>query len=254
MQDETLRKEFTHQSESFSRAAVTRMPETLGSLVDLVPSDGEADWLEVASGPGIVARAIAPKVGSVLGVDMTPAMVALATRDVERDGFGNVSFAQGDATALDLADDRFGGAVTRFSLHHIPVPGRVLAEVARVVRPGGFVVVADHVADADSGAAAWHQEIERLRDPSHWACLTPERIVEAGRAAGLELDHEDLIPFEIDFEEWLSRGSGGESAAELVEAQLSRPPAGAERFRLLTTGDERSLALHNHVTRWRVPE
>jgi hypothetical protein len=74
------------------------------------------------------------------------------------------------------------------------LPGRVVAEMARVVRPGGWVCLADHIASDDLEEYAWHQEIERLRDPSHWACLTPAAIRQLGVAAGLTLRHERLIP------------------------------------------------------------
>ena len=56
--------------------------------------------------------------------------------------------------------------------------------MARVVRPGGWVVVGDHLTDEDADAAAWHQEIERLRDPTHWASQTPARLRAMGEAAG----------------------------------------------------------------------
>src|SRR6185503_3403989 len=106
-----------------------------------------------------------------VGVDLTPTMIERARADAADAGVENVTFELGDATALDLPDDSLDGAITRFSLHHIPAPVRVLEEMRRVVRPGGYLVVADHVTDDEGAAAAWHEEIERLRDPSHWACL-----------------------------------------------------------------------------------
>jgi len=93
-----------------------------------------------------------------------------------------------------------------------------------VVRPGGHVVLADHLTDADGDAAAWHEEIERLRDPSHWASLTRERLLAAGDAAGLVLDEEQVVPLDLDFGEWLGRGSGGPGAAALIERLLGEAP------------------------------
>ena len=173
---------------------------------------------------------MAPRVGSVLGLDLTPAMVDKARAEADAAGAENVSFEVGDATALDLPDDTLDGAITRFSLHHIPAPMRVLEEMRRVVKPGGQVVVADHVTDDDGEAAAWHEQIERLRDPSHWACLTPSRIAALGERAGLEPDFDRVVPFEIDYGEWLNRGSGGPANAD-----ADRPPAGR------SAGDGREL-------------
>ncbi len=145
----SIRDEFAHQAESFARSPTMSLAETLGVLIDLVPEDPEARWVEVACGPGLIARAMAPRAGSVVGLDLTSAMVDKARADAAAAGVENVSFEVGDATALDLPDDSFDGAITRFSLHHIPAPVRVLEEMKRVVKPGGHVVVADFVTDDD---------------------------------------------------------------------------------------------------------
>lgn len=253
MYEDSIRDEFTHQADSFARSPVPNMAATLGTVVELVPADPEACWLETACGPAIVGRAIAARVGTVHGVDLTPAMIEKAGAEATAAGVENIKFSLGDATALAFPDAGFDGAVTRFSLHHIPVPQRLLEEMARVVRPGGWIVVADHLTDADGDAAAWHEEIERLRDPSHWACLTRERLLAMGAAAGLELDEEQVVPLDLDFGEWLGRGSGGAAAADLIERLLDDAPAAAESFRVSGEGEGRRLALRNSVTRWRRP-
>jgi SAM-dependent methyltransferase len=254
MYEDSIREEFTRQSSGFGKAAVMTSAETLGALVELVPADAGARWLETACGTGLVSRALAGKVGSVTGVDLTPAMIEQAERGAAGDGIENASFAVGDATALELADGSFDGAVTRLSLHHIPLPGRAIVELARVVRPDGPVIVGDLVADeADGEAALWREEIERLRDPSHWVCRTPEQLREMGSAAGLTLEHEQLIPLDIDFDDWLARGSGGRAASPLVDELLAQRPEGAKSFRV-TAGDQgRRLQQRYWVARWRRP-
>jgi SAM-dependent methyltransferase len=253
MYEDSIRDEFTHQTETFARAEALRAEPLLGAVVELVPEDPEARWLEVACGPAMVGRAVARRVGSVRGVDLTPAMVEKATEEAAREGLANLEFGLGDATALELPDASFDGAITRFSLHHIPVPGRVVEEMARVVRPGGWVVVADHARDDDPAVAAWAEEIERLRDPSHWASLTPGRLRELGTAAGLELDRGELLAFELGFEAWRDRSSGGPGAAPLIDRLLGEASAGAKRFRVTGEGADRTLHLVNMLHRWRRP-
>jgi SAM-dependent methyltransferase len=251
MYEESIRAEFTHQTESFARNEVTTKAETLGALVELVPEDPAANWLEVACGPAAISQALAPRVGRVHGVDLTPAMVEKATEEAAAAGLANVGFSVGDATALEFEDASFDGAVTRFSLHHIPAPWRVVAEMARVVRPGGWVIVSDFIADSDRDIYAAVEEIERLRDPSHWSCLTAEQLRGLGRELGLELESEQLIPFDLDYDDWLRRGSGGPAAGELIEQLLGRLPQGSGCFRV-TEGDAgRRLSLVNSLTRWR---
>jgi ubiquinone/menaquinone biosynthesis C-methylase UbiE len=251
--EDSIRSEFTHQTDTFARAEALRAEALLGALVELVPEDPRASWLEVACGPAMVGRAVAARVGSVRGVDLTPAMVEKARAEAAAEGVENVEFGLGDATALELPDASFDGAITRFSLHHVPVPGRVVEEMARVVRPGGHVVFADHARDEDPAVAAWAEEIERLRDPSHWASLTPAHLRALAEAAGLELDREELRPFELGFEAWRERSSGGPGNAGLIDRLLDEAPEGSERFRVTGEGPDRTLHLVNALYRFRRP-
>ncbi len=249
----SIRDEFAHQAEAFARSPTMSLAETLDVVVDLAPANPEARWVEIACGPGLIARALAPRVGSVVGLDLTPAMIEKARAEAAAAGVENVSFEVADATALDLPGDAFDGAITRFSLHHIPAPVRVLEEMRRVVKPGGWVVVSDFVTDDDGEAAAWQEGIERLRDPSHWALLTPSRIEAQAERAGLVADQQREVPFVIDFEEWLNRGSGGRANAELIGRLVGEAPASARSFVVSGEGAGRTLSYRNSLHRWRVP-
>jgi SAM-dependent methyltransferase len=251
MHHEAIVDEFTRQARTFGRSAVAHSAPPLEGLLALAqPGRGER-WLDAACGPGIVTRAMAPLVGEILGVDVTPAMVAQARREADALGIANVTFALGDATALELPSASRDGALARFAIHHIPVPGRLFDELARVVRPGGKVVLGDHLADADAGAAAWATEIERLRDPSHWAALPRTRLRALGRAAGLRLEAERVVALSLAFEDWLQRGSGGPGAAALIARALAERPRGSECFRVREDGARRLLELRLWLSRWR---
>jgi SAM-dependent methyltransferase len=250
MTREEIVGEFTHQAETFAASSVAQSPRTLDELLRLATPRAGQRWLEVACGPGIISRRLAPEVAAVHGVDVTPAMIELARREATAAGTDNVTFALGDATALEHPDGTFDGVITRFSLHHIPAPGRVLEEMARVARPRGAVVVADHVADEDADAAAWSQEIERLRDPSHWACLGLGRLRRLGAAAGLKLRDDVLLPLELDFDDWLARGSGGTGARDVIERLIADPPSGARCFSVQERDGRRMLGLRMWAGRW----
>jgi SAM-dependent methyltransferase len=253
MQRDVIVQEFTHQARTFDGAAVFHAAETLGALIDLAVSSTAGRWVDLACGTGVVTRALAPKVSAVLGVDVTGAMLEVARAESRRAGLANVRFELRDAADCRLPDASFDGAITRFSLHHIPVPGRVIAEMARVVRSGGWVIAGDHVTDGDGAAAAWHQEIERLRDPSHWSCLTATGIRALGEAAGLELDGQLLNTFELDFDDWLSRSSASAAEAALISTCLAQRPGGTDSFRVVASPQGRRLRLRYALTRWRRP-
>ena len=97
--------------------------------------------LEVGCGTGSIARQVAARVapGEVIGVDGQQVQLDTATRLSAEHGIGNLKFRRGDAAELDLPDCGFDGAYCRFLLEHVMNPFDVVREMARVVRPGGWV-------------------------------------------------------------------------------------------------------------------
>ena len=103
--------------------------------------------LDLCSGPGWLAveaaRAVAPD-GHVTGIDLSAGMVATAHANAAEAGVGNVAFHQGDAEELPFDDASFDRGLCRLGLMHVPDPGRALAELARVIVPGGRLVANVH--------------------------------------------------------------------------------------------------------------
>jgi len=100
--------------------------------------------LEIGCGTGVVTRAIAARngfAGTVTGVDQSPHFIAVA-ESLAASG-DHVEFAVGDAHALAFADASFDAAVAHTLVSHVRDPLAVLAEAARVVRPGGTVAIFD---------------------------------------------------------------------------------------------------------------
>jgi len=101
------------------------------------------DWTvgDLGCGTGAVSEALAPFVGRVIAVDGSREMLG-AARD--RLGmFDNVELRRGDLEDLPLEDDSLDAATLILVLHHLPDPGRALAEVARTLRPGGRLLIVD---------------------------------------------------------------------------------------------------------------
>lgn len=245
-----VERAFSSQAESFNASAVANADEILEAIVAHAQPQSSQRWLDAACGPGVVSRRFARTAQSVHGIDVTQAMVTTARREALAAGAENVTFEVGDATRTSLPDASFDGAVTRFSIQHIPMPSRLFAELGRVVRPGGSVVVLDHLADDNVEDRSWAQEIERIRDPSHWACLSQPRLRELGRQAGLTLDHDQRFSFELDFDDWLRRGTDSQEARDLVKQSLGDRPTGSDCFSVHTTPDGRVLRLRMWLGIW----
>ena len=138
----------TKSQEFFSSSAGQwdRMRDELfGDSFHLAALVGLADpsWVagDLGCGTGQVSAALAPFVARVLAVDGSAAMLQTAKRRLQR--FANVDLRRGELEALPIDDRRLDVATLMLVLHHVPEPTHALAEVARVLRPGGRAVIVD---------------------------------------------------------------------------------------------------------------
>lgn len=157
-------------AEQAERAAA-RLVERLRTFAEL---DGTERVLDAGTGAGTFALAFAPSVREVVGLDPVPELLAEAQR-LSAD-LGNVTFVVGDATALPFEDATFDLAACARTLHHVGRPELVVAELARVVRPGGSILIIDQLASLDPLEALALDRVERLRDPGHQRTLSDQDV------------------------------------------------------------------------------
>ena len=121
-----------------------RDPIQKGSFEALELKPGDR-LLDVGCGTGAASRRAAAVAGSVVGADLSSEMLKEA-RQLAR-GIDNVTFVQADAEALPLEDASFTAIVCTNSFHHYPNPAAAIGEMARVLAPGGRLLVGDPCAD-----------------------------------------------------------------------------------------------------------
>ena len=116
----------------------------LSHFAELVRTGGGGPVVEVGCGPGRIAAHVAALGLDVFGIDLSPAMVEIARRE-----HPTLRFEVGTMTALQLEDESVAGVLAWYSIIHTPpdrLPG-VFAELARVLRPGGHLLLAFQVGD-----------------------------------------------------------------------------------------------------------
>jgi len=168
MQDAT-RERFARTAERVAELQDARAASLEQDIVRFLALSGDERALDSGTGSGALAFALAPHVREVVGVDLVPELLEQARKRADR--FPNVTFLEGDATKLPLDYGSFDLTGTLRTLHHIARPELAVAELVRVTRPRGRVLVVDQIAPVDPLAAAELNRFERARDSSHARAL-----------------------------------------------------------------------------------
>ncbi len=176
--------------------------------------------VDLGSGAGIDALIAARKVGpdgKVIGVDMTPEMLAAARRNAEAAGAEHVDFREGRLEDLPVDDASVDVVTSNCVINLVPDKARVFAEIARVLRPGGRLVVSDIVLDGDLPEAI------RKNVLAYVGCVAGaerrESYFEMLADAGLG---EVEILKDVDFLEMTEKASPAEVMSLMEEAGIER--------------------------------
>ncbi len=171
-------RQFTLQAKPFASHQAHSAQASLDSLRDLAGLDGTQRVLDAGCGPGLVSCYVSAYAGEVVGLDLTEAMIAQARAAADEKALDNVQFVSGNIAAMPFADGVFDATVSRYVFHHLNEPADAFAEMARVTRSGGRIVVADATPPAAKRAA--YDTFEIMRDPSHTSALTIEELLAMG--------------------------------------------------------------------------
>ena len=165
----------------------------------LAPLDGTERALDSGCGAGALAFALAPFVGSVVGLDLSAELIA-AGRELAP---ANCELSVGDATALPFEYGSFDIVGCMRVLHHARRPELVVSELARVTRPGGRILLVDQLGFVDPVVSAETDRFERARDPSHTRLLPDQDIRGYLDANDLEVLTNEIAPEQRNLERYL---------------------------------------------------
>jgi ubiquinone/menaquinone biosynthesis C-methylase UbiE len=201
-----IRERFTETADAFARTVRRTRVEEAEELAKRVTA-GLANAkkllaIDLACGPGTYTRPLAARVRHAIGADLTPAMVEKARAEAARDGITNIEFVCADIYALPFADGEAGIVSCGYAFHHMTDPGRALAEMARVLRPGGRVAVTDIIV-REGCDGEFQNRVERVRDPSHTSTQSLANFHALIRNLGLRVVSEHSHDNWHDFDVWM---------------------------------------------------
>jgi SAM-dependent methyltransferase len=222
--DSELARAFDSQAPKFEVAPVQSDPAAIADLVRLADLAPGSLVLDAGCGPGLVSKGLLDAGHQVVGVDLSREMIERA-RNRCADHGARARLEQGSLFDRSLdALGPFDAALSRYVLHHVESPQAFLSRQTELLRPGGILVVCDHLTDPDPAVAAHHAWLEVARDKTHTRNLSGGELVDLFAGLGLNLIRFVEEAFTLDFDEWFDRGTPGESKAA-VRARLLAGPA-----------------------------
>jgi ubiquinone/menaquinone biosynthesis C-methylase UbiE len=226
-----VQAQFGRSAQDYVSSPGHRTGQDLVRLVELAQPSPSDTALDVATGGGHTALALAPHVGSVVASDLTPQMLEAAREFILGEGVRNATFEIADAEHMPFADESFDIVTCRIAPHHFAAPERFVSEVGRVLRANGRFVLMDSISPEDAALDAFINELEARRDPTHVRSYSLSEWSGFIEAAGLVLEtHEDVIRYH-EWEPWTARSKmTPEDRAALDAWVLAQPNAALEFF------------------------
>ena len=177
--------------------------------------------LDIATGPGFTAFAIAPYCRAVIASDISPQMLEQARVGAEERQLINIDTAIADATDLPFPDSEFDLITCRTAPHHFSDVPRFVAESYRALAPAGKFIVVDTCAPEDGLAREWHHRVELARDPSHMRALTPTEWGSVLVDGGLQVVDTALTRVDMTFRHWVARSNTPTDVVEGLERDFA---------------------------------
>ena len=196
----------------------------LQALAASIAATPDATVLDMGCGAGHASFAVAPHAQTVVAYDIAPQMLTTVAAAASERGLRNILTQQGAAESLPFDDASFDWVISRMSAHHWHDVPLALAEVRRVLKPGGKVLFID-IAGSDHPLLDTHiQAVEVLRDGSHIRDYRADEWVALFEGAGFKASIRERWRIDIEFSSWVARMRTPEPRVVAIRSLWSGAP------------------------------
>ncbi len=224
------KERFGRTAADYRASEVHRSGDDLETLLEWVDAHEGERAVDIACGGGHVTLGLARAGAVVTAVDITPEMLAETRDHLVSNGYEDAEFVEADAAKLPFEDDSFDIVTCRIAAHHFPDAVAFFVEAARVLRPGGCLGFQDQALPDQRSSATTINLFERLRDPSHNHCYTPDSWMELATRAGLAVERHELFDKQLDFEWWAAIQSCSPDVCKRLRDIMREAPEGMREW------------------------
>jgi ubiquinone/menaquinone biosynthesis C-methylase UbiE len=215
--------QFDANAHKYAVSDVHRAGPSLPVLLALAEPGENDESLDLATGTGHTALAVARFVAHTIGIDVAPKMLEQARRLAAEQGISNCSFIEGSAENIPLPDGEFTLVTARHAPHHFRDVTLFLSEIRRALKPGGRFVMADQISPS-AEAFDWIDYWERTRDPSHFTQRTVEQWSEEITKSGFRWIEHRFVSYRLEFDWWVKQAGCSDSIIANLMAHAAEAP------------------------------
>ncbi len=224
MTTRSSKEQFDANAGKYAVSDVHRSGPSLPVLLELARPVQSDQSLDVATGTGHTALAVARLVAKSVGIDIAPKMLEQARRLAAEQGVSNCEFVEGSAEKIPMGDEQFTLVTARHAPHHFHHVPLFLSEVRRVLLPHGRFVMADQISPT-AEVSDWLDYWERTRDPSHFRQRTVEQWREEVNQARFQWTGHRIVPYRLEFDWWVETAGCADSTISGLIEHASRAPS-----------------------------
>lgn len=215
---------FSRYAERYVHSHIHADRSNLTRLLEIANPVDEWLVLDIATGGGHTARTFAPYVRQIVAADLSQSMLNAAHHNLTQVGITNVTFLRSDAEQLPLPNRLFNLVTCRHAAHHFPDVFTFVQECARILSPGGSLLVLDHLVPEDEAAARYLNAYETYRDPAHHRVYSEAQWRGMLLDADMTVEHVEVIRQRANLIDWAERQDCPSDVIARLQVLLAQAP------------------------------